>query len=193
MSAEGQAAGCGSTIDTGQFPGTLIIDIRRGQIGIGSVAPFEGGTGRIVATAGVLQDGVASLRATAGDFAFDTFEFPYLLSWSTRLEAQSAGLGFAVVKPGERTASLWLDVRLEARNILGAVRFDAAFTSGTSGPVTIDGVDYAPAGTPLDLDTGKAVIVASGKTSPDSNLLFRHNDYYARAGVCVYFRESAGE
>ncbi|MDH3220499.1 MAG: hypothetical protein OEO19_13280 [Gammaproteobacteria bacterium] len=184
------AAACGAGVSAGDFPGTMIIEVDRTEIGIGSVAPFEGGSGHIITRAGPLVDGVATIDVAPDAFRIEPFLFPYIFSWETRLTAIEAGRGLIEIPISEGTGRISLDILLRAENRLGDVWLETRFTTGKSAPVRIADRTYDTTGEELELESGKAVLIATGKTSPESHIWFRRDDFYARTEVCIYFEKS---
>lgn len=177
---------CDTRLDTGDFPGRLVIEIGRSEIAIGGVAPFAGGSGRIVATAGALRDGVAELEVEPQAFRIAPFEFPlWITAWTTNLTAENRGLGYIEIPPAGGPGAIRFEIRLRASNALGHVFMNARFTTGRSPDVYIAGESYRLEGTPLDLATGGARLVASGRTGSESRIGFRRVDYYARVDACL--------
>jgi hypothetical protein len=166
----------------------MIIEVNKTEIGIGSVAPFVGGSGRIVAVAGPLIDGVATLDVKAGAFQIKPFLFPYLFSWKTTLTATQSGRGLIELPSAREFGLVSLEILLRAKNRLGKVWMQTNFTTGKSPAVRIADERYDAMGNPLDLETGHAVLIATGKTSPESHIWFRGDDFYARTEVCIHFK-----
>ena len=184
------ADSCGHELSANDFPGVLVIDVEKTEIGIGSVAPFPGGTGRIVAAAGPLVDGAARLHVEPDAFRIRSFLFPYIFSWETTLAATHSGRGLIELPSSDGPGFVSLDILLRAKNRLGKVWMQTNFTTGKSPPVRIGGEDYDVAGAPLNPRTGYAVLVATGKTSPESHIWFRGDDFYARTEVCMHFKKT---
>lgn len=185
--AAGQEDFCDAGVKAGNFPGVMVVEIKKLKIGIGSVAPFPGGAGYIRAQAGPLIEGAATLTVKPEDFKIEPFFFPYFLSWKTDLKARASGRGEVRLSPSGQHASLSFQIPLEAANWLGSVYFAADFTTGMSQPAEIAGVVYRPAGGQLDFKNGMASIVATAKTSPESSGPFRNVDLYVHADVCIGF------
>ena len=181
------ADSCGSGVSASDFPGIMIIEVRKTEIGIGSVAPFIGGSGRIVAVAGPLINGVATFEVKPDAFQIKPFLFPFIFSWKTTLTAMESGRGQIKLSSSGEFGVVSLDILLRAKNRLGKLWLRTNFTTGKSPPVRIADEDYDAIGDPLGLESGDAVLIATGKTSSESHLLFRRDDFYARAEVCIHF------
>lgn len=182
------AANCNSRLQAEEFPGRLVIEVRNTEIGIGGVAPFEGGSGKIIASVGPLRDGVAELRVAPGAFQIEAFDFPYLLvDWRTELSAEDSGWGLIELPLGGEGGSVFLEIPLLASNAIGDVRMKTRFTTGKSPPVRIDDMDYDLEGELLDPITGAATLVTSGQIAARSHFWFRGDDYFARTDVCLRF------
>lgn len=176
---------CGAEIKARDFPGLMVVQIKKTKIGIGSVAPFPGGSGHIQAMAGPLFEGAAPLHVKPEDFKIEPFFFPYLFSWRATLKASAEGRGEVRFSTSSQHASLSLRIPLEAKTRLGSVRFTAHFTTGRSPVAEIAGTAYHPQGRPLDLKTGSAALVATTKTDPESTWPFSQVDLYVRTKACV--------
>lgn len=172
------ANACDTRILASDFPGRLVIDVNSSEIGIGAIGPFAGGSGRIVAAAGALLDGGASLEFKPEAFAIDPFDFPFVFDWETKLTAENRGNGLIEFDDAGDRGAISLKILLKASNRLGRVWMDAEFTTS------------APGGAPLDLATGRARLVARGQTEARSHMLFRGEDFYASTEVCLYFADA---
>lgn len=171
----GVASACDTRILASDFPGRLVIDVDGSEIGIGAIGPFAGGGGRIVAAAGRLVGGAASLEFEADAFAIEAFDFPFVFDWKTKLTAEDHGRGLIEFDDTGERGAISLKILLKARNRLGTVWMDAEFTTS------------APGGAPLDLTTGRARLVARGQTQARSHMLIRGEDFFASTEVCLSF------
>jgi hypothetical protein len=172
-------------ITRSDFPAVLTFQVRKLTMAIGSVPPFPGGDGAIRVVAGPVVNGVAPFSIRPTDFKIAPFVFPYFFSWTTVLDATGEGRGELRLASAGRTASLSLQIPVEAANRVGSIRLRSNFVTGRSPPATIAGQVYRSEGRSWDLATGGAVLVATGKTEAESHPWFRNVDFYSRSELCI--------